>query len=130
MVSAIYTTKNNGLISDVWRFLSNFYVACAVCGNCLLLFLLINNNLFPRSLDFLNFTYLEVGKYNFLLNLLLLVIVPVMMLNYLLVYRNGRYEELIKQYPSAYNKILFGLYFSISFLMPIIYVLTTVEIRL
>jgi hypothetical protein len=33
MVSSIYTAQNNGFMSDVWKFTSNFYISVALAGN-------------------------------------------------------------------------------------------------
>ena len=130
LVSSMYTAQNNGFMSDIWKVLSNFYVAVAFCSNLLVVFLIINNNLSYGSLDFLVIKYTSLGKYNFLLNLIFTLLIPIMILNYYLVYRHDKYKELIIKYEKYYRKPFFVIYFIISFLLPIIYVFTQVEIRL
>ena len=45
LVSSIYTAQHNGFMSDVWRFLSNFYVSLALSCNILMIYILINDHL-------------------------------------------------------------------------------------
>lgn len=128
-VSSIYTAQNNGFMSDVWKVLSNFYVAVAMTCNLLMLYLLINTHIFPNSLDMFIIRYTFVGKYNFMLNIFITCIIPLMILNYYKVYRKNNYKKLILRYPQYYNKNLFVIYFLISFLLPLIYVFAQIEIR-
>jgi hypothetical protein len=66
----------------------------------------INMNFFPRQA-------------NYLFNFLILFFLPCMALNYFLIFRNRRYEELAKRYL-YYNGKLFFIYFVISLSLPII----------
>lgn len=106
-------------MSDIWKFTSNFYVATALTANFLILYVLLNNHFFPRSLDFLSLEILNDKGLNFLLNLILYGIMPIMIINYYLVYKDKQYNILIKQFNESYNKKTFGLYFLISFFLPI-----------
>ena len=58
---------------------------------------------------------------DYLLNFLILFFLPCMGLNYLLIFKKNRYEELLKKYP-YYNGKLFLTYFIISIFLPIILV--------
>lgn len=122
IVSSIYTAQNNGVMSDIWKMASNFYVSVAISGNIMLLFILFNNVLFPHSLEFLNINLVTSFKHNFMLNLIIYTWIPFMIMNYFLVYRNNNYKQLIKNYKQYYNKKVFAIYFSISILLPIVYV--------
>ena len=122
MVSSIYTAQNNGIMSDIWKMASNFYVAAAISGNIMLLFILFNNVLFPHSLEFLNMKLVTSFKHNFMLNLIIYTWIPFMIMNYFLVYRNNKYKQLIKDYKRYYTKKIFAIYFSVSILLPVIYV--------
>jgi hypothetical protein len=122
IVSSIYTAQNNGVMSDIWKIASNFYVAVAISGNVMILYILLNNMLFPHCLEFLNIKIVTSFKHNFTLNLIIYTWIPFMILNYFLVYRKNKYKQLIKDYKLFYNKKLFAFYFSISILLPIIYV--------
>ncbi len=128
-VSSIYTAQNNGVMGDVWKILSNFYVATAIACNVLMLYIFINNHLAPDSLNVFIIKYTTIGEYDFILNILLTLIIPLMLFNYFMIYRGNRYKKLIIKYPQAYNKKPFVIYFLVSFLAPLVYVLTQVEIR-
>ena len=122
MVSSIYTAQNNGLMSDVWKILSNFYASMAMSGNMVLLFILFNNILFPKSLGFLDVNWTSIHKYNFAISLCLYTWIPFMILNYFLVYRNNKFKKLIKDYKIFYTKKVFAIYWCVSILLPIIYI--------
>jgi hypothetical protein len=128
-VSSIYTAQNNGVMGDVWKILSNFYVATAIACNVLMLYIFINNHLAPDSLNVFIIKYTTIGEYDFILNIFLTLIIPLMLFNYFMIYRGNRYKKIIIKYPQAYNKKLFVIYFLVSFLAPLVYVLTQVEIR-
>ena len=119
MVSSIYTSKNNGLMSDIWKFTSNFYVATAICANVLTIYVLVNNHLYPKSLDFISIEILNNKGLNFLLNLFLYNIIPIMLINYYLVFKDNKYNVLIKRFDKSYNKKTFAIYFLISFFLPL-----------
>lgn len=122
MVSSIYTAQNNGIMSDIWKFASNFYVAAAMSGNVLLAFILFNHVLFPHSLEFLNINLVSSFKHNFMLNLAIYTWIPFLTMNYLLVYKDNKYKQLIKDYKQYYTKKVFAIYFSVSILLPIAYI--------
>lgn len=119
MVSSIYTSKNNGFMSDIWKFTSNFYVAIAISANILTIYVLINNHLFPRSLDFILIEILNNNAYNFLMNMAIYNVIPIMLINYYFVFRDKKYNMLIKEFNQSYNKKTFAIYFLISFFSPL-----------
>ena len=118
MVSSIYTSKNNGFMSDIWKFTSNFYVATASTANLLTVYVLLNNHFFSKRLDFLALEILNNKGLNFLLNLALYGVIPIMVINYYLVYKGKKYNVLIKEFNESYNKKIFAIYFLISFFLP------------
>ncbi len=130
MVSSIYTAQNNGFLGDVWKILSNFYVAVAMSCNLMMLFIVINTHLVPGLLNFMIINYTSIGKFNFLINMFMSLIFPIMGLNYFIGYRNSNYRKLITKYQTSYNKKTFVIYFLLSILIPIFYVLSQVEIRI
>ena len=129
LVSSIYTAQNNGIFSDIWKFNSNFTIATSVSANVLFIFLMVNNYIIPKSLDFLIIKYTGIGKYDFLLNILFYVISPVMIYNHFKYYKNNTYRKLISENKNYYNKVLFAIYFILSLAMPIVYVFLNVEFR-
>jgi len=130
LISSIYIAQHNGIMSDVWKILSNFYMAVAVSCNILIIFIMINNHLIPNSLNFLIINFTSNGKYNFVLNVYMLLVLPIMLFNYFHIFQNDKYKRLIKKHPTFYQKKPFVIYFMSSILIPIFYVLSQVEIRL
>lgn len=130
LVSSIYTAQNNGIMSSVWKFLSNYYIAFGISCNLLMVFILINNHFFPNILDVFVIPFLFQRKFNFLINFILYFIIPIMVINHVLIYKDNKYKKIILRYKESYNKKLFAYYFIPSFLIPIVYVLFQVEIRI
>lgn len=122
MVSSIYTAQNNGIMSDIWKLLSNFYISAAMSCNVFLLYILINNVFFPNSLAFLDVKWITIHKYNVLINMNIYALIPFMIMNFFFVFRNNKYKLLIKDYKRFYTKKVFVFYFSISILLPVFYV--------
>jgi hypothetical protein len=54
------------------------------------------------------------------LSFIILYILPPLFVNYLLIFRNKRYERLLTIYPYKYNGKLFIAYFTISLLLPLV----------
>ena len=111
MVSSIYTAQNNGSMSSIWKFASNFYFAFASANYIMFFYLIFNNHICEGSLDFLILKIISIKNYNFIINMFLYFIIPIMSINYLLIYQESKYKQLIKEYTNNYNKKLFALYF-------------------
>ena len=71
----------------------------------------IKNN----NLDFLYLKILPISKYNFILNMVIYFIIPIMTLNYFLIFKDNKYKILIKEYSKSYNKKIFAWYFLLGF---------------
>jgi hypothetical protein len=129
MVSSIYTAQNNGFMSDIWKFSSNFYFAFITSLYILFFYLILNNHVFQHQLDFLQLNILENRSYNFLITILIYIIIPVMILNYYLILKDDNYKSLMKKFKSSCNKKIFGIYFAIGFLLIFFYVASRIEFR-
>lgn len=113
MVSSIYTAQNNGFMSDIWKFASSFYFAFATTNFLMFIYLFLNNYLLNHELDFLKLN-LIIGKYNFILNMLIYFIIPIMLINYSFFFKENKHKKIIKENNSYYNKKLFAWYFMVS----------------
>lgn len=116
MISSIYTAQNNGPISDIWKFTSSFYFAFATSIYIIFIFLIFNNFVISKKLDFLILNIININAYNFILNIIVYIILPIMALNYWLLLKGNKYKKLITQYKGYYNKKTFIIYFGIAFL--------------
>lgn len=116
MISSIYTAQNNGIMSDIWKFTSSLYFAFATAIYSMFFYLLLNDYIIPNHLTFLNLKIIK-GDYNFILNMFIYFIIPIMIMNYFIFFKNDNYKSLIKIYNKEYNKKYFAIYFSLGFLL-------------
>ena len=58
---------------------------------------------------------LFVNKYNIIINVFLYLIIPIMVINYFLLFKDNRYKILIKEYSKSYSKKFFAWYFLLGF---------------
>lgn len=118
MISSIYTAQNNGFMSDIWKFTSSFYFAFATSIYLMFIYLILNNYLINNYLDLLNLKIVS-SKYNFIINMVIYFFLPIMTVNYLLIFKGSKYKYLIKEYKNNYNKKFFAWYFMIAFVFMI-----------
>lgn len=130
LLSSIYVAKQNGFMSDIWRFMSNFSFSFVTSGNIFLLFLLVNKYGFHGSLDFFMVTIAGVGKYDFFISICLWLLFPIMIINYFLIYYKDRFKFIMNRYPGANKKSLFAIYFLCSLGSIFLYLFSNVEIRI
>jgi hypothetical protein len=58
---------------------------------------------------------------------MLLTTLPLTIYNYYTFVKDDKYKTLIQTYKGSYNKLTFAIYFCLSILFPIIYVMSTVK---
>ncbi len=114
MISSIYTAQHNGFMSDIWKFASGFYFAFATSIYLLFFYLFLNNYMLNDKLDFFVLHILSEKKYNFILNIFIYFIAPIMVLHYSIFLADNKYKALIKEYKAQYNKRTFGWYFALA----------------
>jgi len=117
MVSSIYTARNNGFMSDIWKFASSIYFAFASSIYGTFFYLFLNKKIIPHRLDFLYLNIIGIGKYNFILTMILYFILPIMLSNYYFIFYKKRYIGLIKNNKKSYSKRLFAYYFIASIVL-------------
>jgi len=114
MVSTINTAQKSSVYYDIWKYTSSLYFTIATSIYILFMYLVINNYLLDHQLDFLKLKISTIGKYNFILNMAIFFFIPIMSINYLLIFKGNKYKYLIKEYKESYNKKLFVWYFMIA----------------
>jgi hypothetical protein len=124
MVSSIYNAQKNGFMSDIWKFSSNLTMAICMASNVLVIYILINNYLLPRALDFIEIMFTSNGGWNFLLNFSIYAVFPCYLINYYLVFYNDKYKLLIKEFATSYKKTPIIIYYSISFILAVLLIFT------
>lgn len=93
----------------------------AMSFNFILIMTLLEKFVFKKYFYKIDFEFLPVRVNNVLAHIFLFIL-PCVIINYLLIFMNKRYEKLLKKYP-YYNGKLFLVYFLISMMLPIILLL-------
>ena len=102
-----------------WAWRSMVFMSLAMMFN-----LMLGMTLFEKY--YLGFYFYHIDL-NFLpkflsnvINGIVLYTLPCVLMNYFLIFRKNRYEELIKKYPPSQNSNLFLIYFLISMFLPLV----------
>lgn len=103
---------------DNWQVVSMIFMSMAMTLNLALLLILLQEYIFE------DFFYLIIIQsipevLSDAISFVVLFIFPCFLINYLLIFKNKKYEKLIEKYP-FYEGRLFLAYFSISVFLPVI----------
>ena len=104
-----------------WQTYTMIYMTMAMAFNFLFIMAILQKFLFRNYFYKMDLSFLPL-RLNNILAYLVLFILPCVIINYLLIFRNKRYENLLKNYP-YYNGKIFGIYFIISLMFPIVLLL-------
>ncbi|PVD50040.1 hypothetical protein DC498_22230 [Terrimonas sp.] len=102
-----------------WKLRCMISMSLAMAFNLILIMTVLEKFVFKEYFYKIEFSYLPV-RVNNVLSYLILFILPCALMNYVLIFRNNRYEKLLNKYPYYYNGKLFISYFLISMFLPII----------
>lgn len=102
-----------------WKLLTMSFMSMAMAIKFMVLVAILERyilktNFYKLDLDIFPGNILDVFSSFFILYLL-----PMLIINYFLIFYNGRYEKLIQKYPYRNGK-LFGVYFALSMLGPVL----------
>jgi ABC-type multidrug transport system permease subunit len=111
-VSTIYFTQNSHH-KDIWKFMSILLLTINIVYNFLTIWLLFYFELFKGFTDFLAFDF-KLGYYNGLFSFFIYLFLPILILNYILVFKKNKHLDLIERYSSSYNNKLFNIHFFLS----------------
>jgi len=117
-VDCIKTGKSQPANKYNWPISSMIFMSAAMIFNFVLVMIILQRYILGYSFYSINFPLLPQYSNN-VVSFFILFVLPVVMINYLLIFRKKRYEKLLKQYP-YYNGKLFITYFLISMLTPIV----------
>ncbi len=106
---------------DMWKFYSLILISLAMAINIALFMSILQRNILHKYFYDIKFTFFKNKLDDFLSFFVLFMLVPII-LNYFLIFRNKRYEQLILKYNS-YNGRLCISYILISYFLPIILIL-------
>ena len=103
---------------DNWQIKSIITMSVAMTFNFILLMAIIQRNILGCYFYKLNIKFLSNYE-NIILTILVLFLLPVVIINYFLIFRDKRYEKLVQKYPYYNGKLFIG-YFLISLFLPIL----------
>lgn len=106
---------------DNWQTKGIITMSIAMTFNFVLLMVIIQKNILDYYFYEINIPLLS-GFQNYILTILILFFLPCVIINYLLIFRNKRYEKLLKKYPYSNGKFIVA-YILISMFLPIVLLL-------
>ena len=106
---------------DNWQTIGIVSMSTAMTFNFVLLMVIFQKNILDYIFYEINIPVLS-GFQNYILTILILYFLPCVIINYLLIFRNKRYEKLLKKYPYSNGKFIVA-YILISMFLPIVLLL-------
>jgi len=109
-ISFVYTARESPNLKDVWKTVSWIILSMCMAINVQILALLGSQftSFFDPLVKGSNFL---PWRYSGLVVFALFILVPLAVLNYILVFKNGRYESLMDEHPEWKKKSWFTFYF-------------------
>ena len=117
-VDCILRVKSQDSNKDKWKTVAMALMSVAMVFNFLLIINITQLVILKRTFYTIDLYFLS-GKLKTLTEFTLRFIVPVVLINYLLIFRNDRYQKLIERYPYRDGK-LFLAYFLCSIAVPVV----------
>lgn len=111
-VSCMDTVKHSSYLYDIWQIMSLFGVSTAMLLNTFFIWLCLPNKLWFS--DRMVIEFIPGYRFNGALSFLLYVYVPIIIMNYFLIFYKKKYVQILNNYPEAKNKKISGIYFGIS----------------
>lgn len=125
-ISTIYFTQNSHHKS-IWKFMAILLLTINTFYTLTSIWLFLYFEVCKGFTDFLIINF-KIGHYNNLLNIFLYLFLPILIMNYQLIFKNKKYKTIIERYPENYNQKLFYTHFIVSWSLAyfvLIYVLRT-----
>jgi len=117
-VDCLVRMKSQEKNKDDWKMWSMIAMTSAMTCNFLFLMAILQWNVLGFTFYYIKTTFLPERENN-VFSILILYVLPIIIINYSLIFRKNRFDKLIKKYP-YYNGKLFVVYFSISLFFPLI----------
>jgi hypothetical protein len=118
-VDAITRLKSRPENVGMWKFYSMIFISMAMALNLLVIVTIIEKHILKYSFYQLNIDVFPGSKIDSFINFFLLFLALPLSINYLLIFRNNRYEKLIEIYK-AHNGKLCVSYLILSYFLPLI----------
>ncbi len=100
-----------------WKVLSFVFISMAMALNFIMIISILQRNVLGKTFYNLDIDFFPGAKLDALLKFTILFLLPVVIVNYLLVFYNKKYEKLIKEYKTFNGKL--GItYLLVSYFLP------------
>ena len=127
--SAIYTSRRSMYYKSIWKIGTVLNLSWAMTSNLLLLLMIIDDFIYKSFFKLFYLKILSEDKFNFVLLVFLYLYIPIVIINYFVLFYKDRYMNIIDDYKKYYNKKSITIYLIISLILPIAYILSKVDIR-
>jgi hypothetical protein len=117
-VDCIKREKSQPANKQNWAAVSMILMSISMAFNLALIMIVLQQYALGYFFYTINMDFLP-RQVNYLFNFIILFVAPCVGLNYVLIFRNKRYEKLLNKYP-YYNGKLFVIYLAISLFVPVI----------
>lgn len=111
-MKSIEKNRNN------WKKTGLFYMSLAMAFNFILIMVVFQKQVLNFYFYEINLSFLN-DFLNYAFTILVLYLFPCFLINYLLIFRNNRYEKLLEKYKYHNGKLCLN-YYMISFLLPVV----------
>jgi hypothetical protein len=106
----------------IWKFYGFIFISMAMALNIALIVGIFQQNFYGKLFYQLEIDRLSGTRLNSLINFFVLYLAPPSLINFLLIFKNKRYEQLFKKY-NHYNGKLCIWYLMISYFLPFVLLL-------
>ena len=118
-VDCILKAKSLPKNRNNWPFFTMLLMAIAMAMNIALIMAVLQGNILKRYFYDIQINLFAYDKANKFVSFFILYLLPPLLLNYLLIFWNNRYEKIISKYK-YHNGKLFSYYFIISLFLPFV----------
>ena len=120
-VDCILGMKSQKKYKNSWRRESKISMNIPMMANIFIVVGVLQRYIFGHIYK-IRFSYLPL-EVNAIISFFILYLFPVMLVNYLLIWRDDKYKKLIEKYPYDEDSILWVVYFIISLFLPVLWIL-------
>ena len=117
-VDCIIRTRSIEANKNDWKTKSLFYMSEAMTFNFVLIMVVFQGDVLGFYFYEINLPFLS-GFANYIIPMSLLYALPCFIMNYLLIFRNNRYEKLLKKYKYHNGKLILK-YYIVIFFLPVV----------
>lgn len=125
---AIIRIRKNPLKKEDWKWMVQIYMAIAMAINLMFLLAILQRNIFNFSVYDIEINLLYSKILNDLLSGFILFFLPPLLVNYLLIFKNKKYLDLIEKYQTVNGNHFFR-YFFTSLFLPLIVLIIAFVLR-